>query len=509
MNHMRRSPAVPLALGGALVFFLFLAYATPYSPLDDMQWGMEEGLRWWLGGLLNGRYVGNFFAVILCRSFLVKTLLMGLGMFSLPLLMALVARWGKGFPLLPAYFFCCGGLLLMPPIIWKDVFGWVCGFGNYVVSILFFLCWVLLIPRAETAQTHKGLWAAGLFLMALSSGLFLENQTLLNLGLALLLVLRALLLRRGRLLALASLVGAAAAVVPMFLNQIFMDMLSTGSALNELRKFTFSLEDGLWAAGLTVVREYLAALLPLALSHGMYLTWPCSIITACALWRSSLRPLALLGVVPLACGWWCAAGEAPIPLWLASSLCWFLPGVALLLERTSWPEKLFSLALYLAAPLSLAPMAAINTRGGRIFLFPLVMLLVAAARAAGPLLARREITLLVAAGTVALMAMWGGRYGEVLSCNNLRSELIAQSIENHTSPLVLPTDRYSQVVWWFRNPWDVESADWFRRFYHIPDDITLIFLPPDTYESWPEISDEAWENRTELTPSKDFVPSLP
>lgn len=297
MNRMRRSPAVPLALGGALVFFLFLAYATPYSPLDDMQWGMEEGLRWWLGGLLNGRYVGNFFAVILCRSFLVKTLLMGLGMFSLPLLMALVARWGKGFPLLPAYFFCCGGLLLMPPIIWKDVFGWVCGFGNYVVSILFFLCWVLLILRAETAQTHKGLWAAGLFLMALSSGLFLENQTLLNLGLALLLVLRALLLRRGRLLALASLVGAAAAVVPMFLNQIFMDMLSTGSALNELRKFTFSLEDGLWAAGLTVVREYLAALLPLALSHGMYLTWPCG-APPCGLWPCW--------------GWfpWCAAGGA-------------------------------------------------------------------------------------------------------------------------------------------------------------------------------------------------------
>ena len=55
--------------------------------------------------------------------------------------------------------------------------------------------------------------------------------------------------------------------------------------------------DGLAAAVVTVVREYLAALLPLGLSHGMYLAWPCAIITACALWRSPLRPLAVLGAV--------------------------------------------------------------------------------------------------------------------------------------------------------------------------------------------------------------------
>lgn len=509
MRLLRRSPLTLPVLGGALLFFLFLAYATPFSPLDDLQWGMEEGVRWWLGGLLNGRYVGNFFAVVMCRSFLAKTLLMGLGMFALPLLMALAAGWGKEFSLPACYCFCCAGVLLMPGHTWKDVFGWVCGFGNYVVSILFFLLWLLLILRAETARTRPELWAAALFLMALSSGLFLENQTLLNLGLALALLLRALVLRRGPLLALASLAGAALAVVPMFFNQIFMDMLSTGTALNELRRFTFTLEDGLAAAVVTVLREYLAALLPLGLSHGMYLAWPCAIITACALWRSPLRPLAVLGAVPLVCGWWCAAGEAPLPLWAASSLCWFLPGAALLLERADGEEKLLSLLLYLAAPLSLAPMAAINTRGGRIFLFPLVMLVTAAARTAVPLLNRRLFALLALAVMVGLMILWGSRYTQVLACNNLRGQLIAQSAETGRSPLVLPTDQYSQVVWWFRNPWDVESADWFRRYYHIPDDVTLIFLPPGSYSAWPDISQADWEARTELTPSKDFVPSLP
>ena len=509
MSRSRLSPAALAVLGAALLFFLFLGYATPYSPVDDLQWGMEEGLRWWLGGLLNGRYAGNFFAVIMCRSPVVKTLLMGLGMFALPLLMALVAGRGARSALLPGFCFCCAGLLLMPSQTWKETFCWVCGFGNYVVSILFFLVWLLLILRAENAQTHLARWSAALFLLALASGMFLENQTLLNLGLALLLTLRALACRRGRRLALACLAGAALAVIPMFFNHVFADMLSTGSALNDLRQFTFSLEDGLWAAALAVLREYFTALLPLGLSFNLYLAWPSAVITACALWRSSLRPLAVLGLAPLVCGWWCVTVAGPLPLWACSCVCWFLPGIALLLERSPRPEKCFRLLLYLAAPLSLAPMAAITSRGGRPFLFPLVMLLTAAARTAAPLLNRKAVALLAAAGMAGLMVLWGSRYWVVLSCTNLRGDLIAQAIETGDSPLVLPTDRYAQVVWWSRNCWDVESADWFRRFYRIPDDITLIFLPPGSYERWPEISPEQWEGRIELAPSKDFVPSLP
>ena len=165
MSRSRLSPAALAVLGAALLFFLFLGYATPYSPVDDLQWGMEEGLRWWLGGLLNGRYAGNFFAVVMCRSPVVKTLLMGLGMFALPLLMALVAGRGARSALLPGFCFCCAGLLLMPSQTWKETFCWVCGFGNYVVSILFFLVWLLLILRAENAQTHLARWSAALFLL--------------------------------------------------------------------------------------------------------------------------------------------------------------------------------------------------------------------------------------------------------------------------------------------------------------------------------------------------------
>ena len=94
MTARRRITLTVLAL--LLAFWLFVAWSIPYSPIDDFQWGMEDGLRWWLGGLLNGRYVGNFFTVVMCRFPPVKTLMMGGGMFLIPVLTAVLAARGDG-----------------------------------------------------------------------------------------------------------------------------------------------------------------------------------------------------------------------------------------------------------------------------------------------------------------------------------------------------------------------------------------------------------------------------
>lgn len=60
-----------------------------------------------------------------------------------------------------------------------------------------------------------------------------------------------------------------------------------------------------------------------------------------------------------------------------------------------------------------------------------------------------------------------------------------------------------------RNPWNVEYADYYRQFYHIPDQVTLVILPAGSYECWPDVDPEQWERRLEFFPSKDYTPSLP
>ena len=75
--------------------------------------------------------------------------------------------------------------------------------------------------------------------------------------------------------------------------------------------------------------------------------------------------------------------------------------------------------------------------------------------------------------------------------------------------LVLPTDRYIKKIWHTRNPWNAEYASYFRRFFGIPEDATLIFLPAGSQEHWPDILPEHWERRVTLEPHVAFTPSLP
>ena len=65
------------------------------------------------------------------------------------------------------------------------------------------------------------------------------------------------------------------------------------------------------------------------------------------------------------------------------------------------------------------------------------------------------------------------------------------------------------MVWHTRNPWNVEYADYYRQFYHIPDQVTLVILPAGSYECWPDVDPEQWERRLEFFPSKDYTTSLP
>ena len=190
---MSRQTAVRrLALAAVLLFDLFLALAVPYSSTDDWLWGMEEGLRWWLGGLLNGRYAGNFFAVIMCRAPAVKVLVMGGTMFLIPWCMARLAARGDRRKELPLFLACHAGILLMPPIMWRENYGWVSGFGNYVISVLVFLVWLLALRWVADARPRMGPWSVLLFFLALTAGLFVENLTILFLGASLILALYAL-----------------------------------------------------------------------------------------------------------------------------------------------------------------------------------------------------------------------------------------------------------------------------------------------------------------------------
>lgn len=500
----------PAVMAAMLAFYLFLAWSTPYSAIDDLEWGLDVGIHWLRDGSLNSRYVGNFFAVIMCRSPLVKTLILGLSTFFIPVLMARLTPLGGG-DFLPAYLACNIGILLVPSPVWRETFAWVCGFGNYGISILLFLLWLTALRHVEQKRTRLWAWAAALFVLTTAMPLFLENQAVLQLGGAVLLALYALWDKELRPPFWACLAGSLLGCFLLFFNGIYSDLISTGGAIG-LRELTFSLSDGPAAVLYAVLREYLGVLLPQGFTYGGYMSLPMAVIVFCAFWKSPLRPACLLALWPLFFNWMLLfrpgffAGRA---LWLGSAAAWGLPFLALLAQRGETPQRISRLLLYLAAALVLLPMAAVNTRGPRLYLFSFVLLVLLAVHTFGDWLNALPLTCLAAAVLAGLMVLWGGRYWVVLSCNQLRDKLITQAVESGADTLVLPADRYQFIVWWMRDPESVPYGSYFRRFYHIPEDITLIFLPSGSYEHWPDIPPEIWEARIELPPAGDFTPYLP
>lgn len=154
-----RSRIALAVTAGLLAFWMFIGLSVSYCPIDDFQWASDTGLFWWLSGALNGRYVGNMFSIILCRFPPVKVLLIGLSMFLIPTLAAWMAVQGKRGDLLPALLLCHTGVLLMPGLMWNEVYGWVSGFSIYGVSTLLFLIWLLVLhygaePGPVTGPAH-------------------------------------------------------------------------------------------------------------------------------------------------------------------------------------------------------------------------------------------------------------------------------------------------------------------------------------------------------------------
>lgn len=226
-----------------LIFFLcclFIAWNVPYTH-DDWDWGLEESWALWRSGAMNSRYAGTFFVLIMTRSPLVKTLVMGSVMFLLPLLSVRLAAPEKGGDRFPLVGLAGGVLFAMPLFCWRQVFGWVSAFANFVLGGLFLLLVLLLWQRAFSSRKGSvALLSLALFFCCLVTQLFAENISVMLLVASLVVAGYALVTRRARLPALASLAACALGTWLMFHNALYSDLMSNGQALDGIRRLAFS-----------------------------------------------------------------------------------------------------------------------------------------------------------------------------------------------------------------------------------------------------------------------------
>lgn len=496
MEKLRR-PLRLLILALTLCACLWIAWRIPYTH-DDWDWGLPQGLRWWFSGEMNNRLCGSFFVIMMTRSQLLKTLIMGLTMFVLPLLAAEIAAGDRRENRFPLCLLGCAALMSMPMLSWQQTYGWVSAFSNFVVGSLWPLILILLLRR--DLKRPGPVIPVLIFPLALTAQLFAENISAVLAAAALLFALWAWHTGRIRPAALSLLAGALLGLFLMFHGPIYSDLLSTGTAVDGIRKLAVPLDQGPVRLVLALAERYFTLVLP-----ALFESFPAIWAAACAggLWRAVKARLPWFLILPAALfsagylirccvkanyAWQGLDWTDPLPglqVWGPLLLC-----VLLALTAAGANRPLPRLAL-LAAVLALAaPFAALEDWGPRCLFPSVLLLLVLGLSLLSDLPWSLPLTsaagLLLAAALVFHIQV----YQVIGGCSALRDRLIQQALDQEASSVALPTEDWRYFYFWQRNPKSQMRAVSFRAFYGLPEEMELIFLPPGSYDVWPDITPE-------------------
>lgn len=453
-------------------FYLYLAFCVPYCH-DDWDWGLDIGLRQWLHAEINSRYVGNFFVVVMTRSEIVKTLVMAVCLFLIPLL---ISHFAAGRYETKTYLLANLLLLTAPQKLWQQTYGWVSAFANFVVSAAAVL-WLLriLLRRMDTAE-HKPkrpLRLAGLLLLSAACGMFYESLSVYLFVISLFgLCLCIPLKRRNAAPELAACVlGAGVGLAVILSNALFGELLDSGQALGGIRSLSFEVGSGFPALMKAVTERYFGTILPGLLTVHPVLTGFTALAAIAGALTAKRKAAASIPVSLLTAA--CAVpllfpiGEALRPYAAgAELLCW---AASVLLQ---WEKAVRRLFFLLSAALVLAPLAVTSELGPRLYYLPCVLLAIFALSLL-PELNTKGVTGFLLLLFALSMAFYFFVYTEIRAVTVARAEAIQAAVRSGAESVTLPNDPYK--YWWGRNPTAESRVGYFKEFYGIPPEMEVIF----------------------------------
>ena len=490
---------------------LWIAYSTPYG-LDDWAWGLPYGMRMFLTGGLNSRYVGNLLEVIVTRSFFLKVLLHGtLGML-LPVASARVIeritrdgteKSGSGLRLKLLFL---AGLLFgtIPVAVWRETCGWVGGFSNYGLASFLLVCWqYLLFSAVRNGEKKAGagrLLLYGLFGVCLQ--LVLENVTIYALAATFLALLTEWIRRKkcpARMLAMF--LGCVVGTAVMFSSSIYTSLRNTGYAVGQFRSLSFSWDDGI------------AQILKTFYQRFVYFypgdIWGNNWVACCAIClllllpasrqKPFLRILSSLFCLGFAVYFIFARFFGPLEsFWgawnevLTQRLhLLFFWGVLLMLFLFRWRNGLARktlVFLWLSVPGVILPLIAVKMVTYRYYfcscLFLVEFALALLAYECGNLRPRisRALTAVLGIAFAAVCVHHFVIYAQIGQGKRERDLLIQQARNGEISRLYFPELPHSEYLWTNEPPDGSEQVPLFRDYYRIPDEVEMSNLPFDDAE---------------------------
>lgn len=493
---------------GIEILCLWIAFCTPYG-VDDWAWGIDYGMRMFLTGELNSRYIGNLFEVIVTRSFFLKIILHGTLGALLPVASAYLVdrlmhenrndRRQLDLLLLSAVLF-----LTIPIAVWKETWGWVAGFSNYGLAVFLLICWQGLLYNAVRKREQKPKTGALLLytVFGICIQLVLENVTIYVLSVTVLVMLNDFIRRKKwsrRILAL--LLGCLIGTMLMFSSSIYPMLLHTGNA-GQYRALSFQPEDSL----LQILQQFYQRFVffyPADLwGNNWVLCCSICLLLLISAFRQKLFVRALSSlfclcfVIYFILVRFCGPLEIYLPIWnevLTQRLnLLFFWGILLMIFVFQWNTEgaRMTLAfLWLSVPGIILPLIAVKMVTFRYYfssdLFLIEFSLAVLACEYTTLCPRHTKALTVALCT--MLAAIGIHcfvvYAQIGEGKKDRDFRIQQAIDGRITRLYFPELPHSEYLWLTEAPDGSEQVGFFRQFYKIPDDVEMSNLPSDDKET--------------------------
>ena len=207
-----------------LLFLLLLTFLFPYTG-DDWTWGSKVGLELlgkWFDNY-NGRYVGNIIVILLTRSRILRTIVMTSTIFGILYLSFKIVNKEK-----PELFFVGLALFLaMHKFVFRQAIVWTSGFTNYTISIFLTLIYIYINKDLITKnKSNKSfLYCLLITIFGFISALFIENITIYNTALALLIIIYSYKkYKKVSNIDISYLIGSVAGMILMFSNSVYSNI---------------------------------------------------------------------------------------------------------------------------------------------------------------------------------------------------------------------------------------------------------------------------------------------
>lgn len=503
MRNRRRLPYITLILF-LFCFSVYIAWRVPYTH-DDWDWGREMGITYWLTGTFNNRYVGSFFVILMTRSPIFKTLIMAVTMTCLPLLCAYLSNTpprNHVYSSILTYFVA----FAMPVITWRQTYGWVAGFSNFTMGSLFLMALLSVLKYFLQSPRHSRLVCSVSFLLGFAAQLCSENISFFFpfFLVAIILLTRVWKRPEQRTVFLFALFGTILGTALMFFNPLYVKLATTGVSKEQFRSLTFSLSDPFITILHSLMSHFFCNILP-----SLYETHPVLVIfLSFGVWldlfpvRRNVAfglslPMLLYGI---GCCY-CAVQMRQTFDWQPASLTlrtigaigftvlWFI-SVWLSPHAHKWRVLAFSLFAFALV----TPFAVISNMGPRCYHISHFCLLTAGASLYDRVHFNRPGKLLVCTALALTIARLTLAYTAIGACTELRQELTEQALQAQSDTLVLPSVSSRYTYSWGYNPQSDLRAEHYREYYGLPENMTLIFLPYDSADLWPDIPEQMYED---------------